>query len=293
MIKDILKRILKYRFHVRGLLNPFIYFQINNLENYPGINNNVHRETPIIVSLTSYEGRFGDLPKTLYSLLNQTTKPDKIILWLNKECNNLTSLPYEITKFIKNGLEIRFVEDLGPYTKWFYAFKEFSNAIIITADDDIYYDKNWLNKLYLSYIAHPEDIHVHRAHRADLNLPYEKWKKQINEENARYDNFITGVGGALYPPNCFGQEVFRKDIFIKEVPNADDIWLWIMALIHNKKIRIVKNHIKTLITTNIFHQMFCKTLYRKNCKGENDKQLNNLLKYYKNNVLKTLKSEKN
>lgn len=293
MIKDILKRILKYRFHVRGLLNPFIYFQINNLENYPGINNNVHRETPIIVSLTSYEGRFGDLPKTLYSLLNQTTKPDKIILWLNKECNNLTSLPYEITKFIKNGLEIRFVEDLGPYTKWFYAFKEFSNAIIITADDDIYYDKNWLNKLYLSYIAHPEDIHVHRAHRADLNLPYEKWKKQINEENARYDNFITGVGGALYPPNCFGQEIFRKDIFIKEAPNADDIWLWIMALIHNKKIRVVKNHIKTLITTNIFRQMFCKTLYRKNCKGENDKQLNNLLKYYKNNVLKTLKSEKN
>ena len=62
-----------------------------------------------------------------------------------------------------------------------------------------------------------------------------------------------------------------------------------MALVHNRRIRIVKDHIKNLTTTNIFRQLFSKTLYDKNKKGENDKQLNNLLKYYKQNVFNKIK----
>lgn len=292
MLKNTLKRILNYRFHLRSLLNPFINMQINLLGNYQGTNC-IKRETPLIVSLTSYRERFSDLPKTIYSLLNQTTKPDRIILWLDEECEDLAYLPYEITQFIKNGLEIRFVKDIGSYTKVIYAFKELSNSIIVTADDDIYYPKDWLNKLYLSYIAHSEDIQVHRAHRVKIEenqiIPYEQWEKHVNEETARFDNFLTGVGGVLYPPNCFGKEVLREDIFLKEAPFADDIWLWAMALIHNRKIRVVQDHIKTLVTTNVFRQLFSKTLYDKNKKGENDKQLNNLLKYYKQNIFSKIK----
>jgi hypothetical protein len=292
MLKDTLKRIFSYRFHLKWLLNPFIDFQINNLGDYPGTNN-VKRETQIIVSLTSYRERFSDLPKTIYSLLNQSTKPDRIILWLDEECEDLTYLPYEITQFIKNGLEIRFVKDIGSYTKVIYAFKEFGDSIIVTADDDIYYPKDWLNKLYLSYITHPEDIQVHRAHRVKIEenqiIPYEQWEKHVDEETARFDNFLTGVGGVLYPPNCFGKEVLREDIFLKNAPFADDIWFWVMALVYNRKIRVVQEHIKTLITTSVFRQLFSKTLYDKNKKGENDKQLNNLLKYYKQNIFSKIK----
>ena len=36
----------------------------------------------LIVSLTSYPKRFDILPITIQSLLNQTVKPDRIILWL-------------------------------------------------------------------------------------------------------------------------------------------------------------------------------------------------------------------
>ncbi len=284
MIKEFFKRVFSYKFHVRGLFNPFVGLQISSLNDYSGINKEVIREKPIIVSLTSYEERFNDLPITIYSLLNQSLKPDRIILWLDKEHENLTNLPYEITQFIKNGLEIRFVKDIGSYTKAIYAFKEFSDSIIVTADDDIYYPTDWLKKLYLSYIAHPEDIQVHRAHRANLSLPYEKWEKHVKEESARFDNFLTGVGGVLYPPKCFSNEVLREDIFLKNAPNADDIWFWIMALVHNRKIRVVQNHIKTLIVTNIFRQMFSKTLYQQNRNGANDDQLVNLMKYYGQNV---------
>lgn len=284
MLKDFFKRIFNYKFHLRGLFNPFIGLQISSLGDFPGTTGDIKREIPIVVSLTSYRERFEDLPITLYSLLNQNLKPDRIILWLDEDYEDLTNLPYEITQFIKNGLEIRFVKDIGSYTKVIYAFKELRNSIIVTADDDIYYPSTWLEKLYLSYIAHPEDIQVHRAHRAHLNLPYEKWTKHVNEESARFDNFLTGVGGVLYPPNCFTNEVLREDIFLKNAPKADDIWLWVMALVHNKKIRVVQNHIKTIIAVNLLRQLFGNTLYRENRTGKNNEQLANLLKYYGQNV---------
>lgn len=280
---EILKRIFTYKFHLRAFCNPFIGLQIRSFGNYSGVNN-CKREVPVIISLTSYEDRFNDLPVTLYSLLNQDLKPDRIILWLDENRNDLTTLPYDITQFIKNGLEIRFVKDIKSYTKAIYAFKEFPSSIIVTADDDIYYQSDWLKKLYLSYVSNPEDIHAHRVHRVNLEKPYEKWEQHVKEESARYDNFLTGAGGVLYPPNCFTKEVLREDIFLKNAPTADDIWFWVMALVHGRKIRVVKNHIKTLVSTNIFRQLFLRTLYSKNRNGGNDRQLDNLMKFYGQNI---------
>ena len=172
-----LKELLNCKFHLRFVITPYIRYMADNLGLYKGVNE-TKRDIPIIVSLTSYEERFDDLEVSIYSLLNQTVKPDKLILWLSdKLC--LNDLPYNITRFIKNGLEIRFVRDIGSYTKAMYAFKEYSNSIIVTADDDIYYTKDWLAKLYYSFIANPRDINVHRAHRIRICdkkiMPYETW----------------------------------------------------------------------------------------------------------------------
>ena len=93
----------------------------DNLASYSGVNE-LKRETPLVVSLTSYEERLEDLTISIYSLLNQSIKPDRIILWLSDKLS-LNDLPYDITRFIKNGLEIRFVKDIGSYTKAIYAFK--------------------------------------------------------------------------------------------------------------------------------------------------------------------------
>lgn len=250
------------------------------------------REIPVVVSLTSYRERFHMIPAALYSLMNQSLKPDRIILWLDGSTEDLPNLPYEITRFIKNGLEIRFVKDLKSYTKVIYAFKEFSDSIIVTADDDIYYRKDWLKRLYYSYITYPEDIHVHRAHRVIINngkiLPYEKWEKQINNETAGFDKFLTGVGGVLYPPNCFSSEVYREDIFLKYSPFNDDLWFWIMALVHNRKIRVVKNHYKTLLIIDILNHLSGENLYTSNKNGGNDLQLDNLMKLYGKNILRKL-----
>ena len=280
-----LEKILNFKFHLRPIFAPYYRYLSNHFHSELCINQ-TKREIPIILSLTSYEDRFNDLEITLYSIMNQTVKPDKIILWLSDKLN-LLELPYSITRYVKNGLEIRFVKDIKSYTKIIYALKEFNNSIIVTADDDIYYPKDWLEKLYESYIVNPEDIQVHRAHRADLNKPYEMWQKHVEEEKASFDNFLTGVGGVLYPPNCFTREVYREDLFLKYAPNADDIWLWIMALLSNRKIRVVKNHIHFLKVIDYLGQIglkFKQKLYLKNYRGENDKQLQALIKLYGNNI---------
>lgn len=289
MITTKLKNIFSYRINSRWIFNPFIKMQLCSLSDYPGVAESNTREVPIIVTLSSFRENYKNLPKTIYSLLNQSLKPDKIILWLDESSEDLVYLPYEITQFIKNGLEIRFIQDLGAYNKWYYTFKEYKNSIIVTADDGVFYQSSWLKKLYLSYIAHPNDIQVHKAHKVKLDLPYKKWEKNIDEEDADYGNFIESSGGVLYPPNCFSNEIFRKDIFLKNTPCNDSIWLWVMALVHNKKIRIVKNHIKTLIKTNYFSYLFNHILRNNSYASELDRELNNLLKYYKQNIYNKIK----
>ena len=290
-----LNKIFNTKFHLRFAFNPYIRYKSDMLGNYSGVMT-LKRDTPIIVSMTSYEERFDDLELSLYSIMNQTVKPDRIILYLSNKYKDLSYIPYCVTKYIKNGLEIKFVKDIGSYTKIIYALKDYPDSVIVTADDDIIYPKDWLEKLYHSYISHPEDIQVHRAHRVLIKdsdiLPYEKWEKHVDEETARYDNFLTGVGGVLYPPECFIKEVFRDDIYLKKVLFADDIWLWFMALVSGRKIRVVKNHIKTLTCTDFAGQIgikYKKKLYTINQKGQNDEQIKNLMRFYKRNIMDKLK----
>lgn len=287
MIKSFFERIFSFRIQEMWIATPFINLEISSLGEYQGINKETSRETPIVISLASNRENFKELPLTLYSLLNQNLKPDRIILWLDKDCEDITYLPYEITQFIKNGLEIKFVKNIGNYTKTIYALEEFPNAIIVTAEDYIYYSSNWLQKLYISYIANPCDIHVHKALAANLNNPFNKWEKS-SLKTARYENFMLGDNGILYPPNCFSKEALRKDIFLKHASNADSIWFWIMALVQNKKIRIVKNNLKTTLYTNFLKHIKFNLEQKKNMNKSHDEAMQALLKLYGRNIYNRL-----
>ena len=62
----------------------------------------------LILSLTSFPQRMHDIHFTLYSLLNQTLKPDEIILWLgyNEFSNKENDLPLSVLSLKHNGLTI-------------------------------------------------------------------------------------------------------------------------------------------------------------------------------------------
>ena len=277
----------EYKYNI--IFNPLVRYNISILGDISGINE-IRRENPIIVSLTSSEENFENLEYTIYSLMRQIIKPDRIILWVSDEYD-LSDLPYNITRFVKNGLEINRVKDLKSYTKTIYPLQQYKNAIVVTADETVYYPKDWLLKLYHSFIAAPQDIHTHIAHKVKSDsakkklLPFADWEKHINNETSEYSNFISEAGGVLYPPNCFSTEAFRDDIFLKNNISDPSIWFWFMSVLSGRKIRVVKNHIKTIKSTNIIALL---KLNQKKQNKKTDEQIKTLMDFYEQNILTRL-----
>lgn len=283
MFRAILNFICHYRMQT-PLMRVFMsFFNIKCI-------NQIQRGTKIVVSLSAEENSFEKLESTLYSLFNQKILPDKIVLWISNEYE-LSDLPYSVTKFVKNGLDIRFVKDKGSYTKIIYALQEFKNCIIVTADENICYPKKWLSKLYLSYISNPQDIHVHSAaHITSMKSVLSDYKLFAGIERADYNYFPISSGGVLYPPNCFVREIFREDIYNKKANVSWEVWSWVIALISDRKIRIVKNHIKIFSCSDII-LCFKKFIRLFNQKKHINEQINQLLEYYGNNIIRKLEKK--
>ena len=77
----------------------------------------ISEDGPVIVSLTTYPGRIDQVWKTISSLLNQTLKPKRVILWLAKEQFPAGKLPESVQRLTTRGLEICYCEDLKSHKK--------------------------------------------------------------------------------------------------------------------------------------------------------------------------------
>ncbi|EGO9780756.1 radical SAM protein, partial [Campylobacter lari] len=257
----------------------------------------------IIISLTSYPARIDKLHHTLHSLILQNLKADRILLWLseNEFINKEKDLPKKILFLRRYGVEIRWCKkNIKSYKKIIYTLKEFPQAIIVTADDDIIYSKQWLQKLYLSYKKKSHLVHCHRARRIKLynnNIaPYEQW--DIIKNNAylpSYLNFLTSGGGVLFPPNIFYKDVTDEKVFLEICPNGDDIWLWAMVVLQGNFINIVKDN-EYCIQEHFVDEDLSGSLWSKNIdQKQNDKQFKNILEKYpelNSRVLSSLYAEK-
>lgn len=291
-MKDLIERVYLFKIHLVNFLSNFLGFEGLSLGDYKGVNFGVKRETPIIVSIYASEAQSKMLPITLYSLLNQTIKPDRLILWLDDSQIDLNVLPYEITQFIKNGLEICLVNGLGSYTAIMSSLKRYDDSINVFAENGYYYDRDWLKKLYVSYISYSKDVQVHKAHLIKMKNRKENflevdWGNIVEKESAEFTNYIDKSGGILLPPKIFSSEVLREDVFFKYLPNNIELWIWVMSLVHNRRIRVVKNHMKFILPVN-----FKFNSVRKNeIKNKNDAfqyQMENMLKFYRQNLINKL-----
>lgn len=172
---------------------------------------------------------------------------------------------------------------MKSYTKLIPALKLFPNDILVTADDDVYYNPQWLEKLYDSYINNKRSIHCHRIHRIILDetqkpLSYLQWEFFSNQMNESFLNFLTGVGGVLYPPHSLHPNVLKHELFQRLAPHADDIWFWAMAVLNHTKIKVIENGYNNPITISETQNIgLWQTI---NIKGGNDYQLNNVLNYF-------------
>jgi hypothetical protein len=258
------------------------------------------RKKKIIVSLTTFPERGGDVHYCLYSLLKQSLKPDLVILWLGNERypNKEKSVPKSTLEMEKHGLTIDWHPDIKAYTKLIPALTRYPNDIIVTADDDVYYPENWLEILYNSYIEHPEHIHCHRAHRITFKgsgetEKYDKWEKRVSDNTPSVLNFATGVGGVLFPPNVFYNEITNRDLFVKLCENGDDIWYWAMAALKGTRTMVAPGNISNLTYINPERELGLNketTLMKVNVdKDMNDEQLHNVIGFFPD-IQKTLYS---
>src|SRR6478736_4153692 len=96
----------------------------------------------LVVTLASHRPRFPTLHRTLASLLRQTLRPDRVILWVPEE--QFRFLPSKVRSLAGPVLEIRDTKNIGSYAKLIPALRELPSAYLVTADDDVFYEPRWL-----------------------------------------------------------------------------------------------------------------------------------------------------
>lgn len=200
---------------------------------------------PLIVSLTSYPPRYPTLAPTLKCLLSQSVRPDVTVLWLAEA--DAASLPAEVRALTAHGLTIATTSDLRSYKKIIPTLARFPDAYIVTADDDVYYWRNWLEGLIEGADSAPNEVRCHRAHHIRLGearrpAPYIKWIFDVPSGPASTLNFATGVGGVLYPPRSLHPDVADTQTCMRLCPHNDDLWLYWMARRAGSRVRKVGPH---------------------------------------------------
>ncbi|WP_197284587.1 glycosyltransferase [Piscinibacter sakaiensis] len=203
-------------------------------------------KSPVVVSLTSYPRRIGTTAVTVRSILNQDVRPDELILWLSPDQfpGGIKSLPDDLQTLQKQGLDIRWCEDNRSYKKLIPALKEYPDAVLVTADDDVDYHSTWLLELLVGHLLRPKDVIAHRGHRvcrgADGGLlPYRQWLKEVPGSLPSFENFATGCGGILYPPGSLHPDVGDSTLFNEICPHGDDIWFWGMTLRNGTRVSLL------------------------------------------------------
>lgn len=189
----------------------------------------------LIVSLTTYGERIAKCHEAVQSILDQTYKADRVVVWIaqgEKASAELEAMP----------IEIRYCKDLKSYKKLTPALKAFPDAYIVTADDDLIYKDSWLATLMMCYFKarekypQQEFIAAHRCHEIAMSngntLPYQYWKFVQKADSYGHYYFQTGAG-VMFPPHSLSEEALNEDLQLSLSPHCDETF-YVACAIKNK-----------------------------------------------------------
>lgn len=239
----------------------------------------------VIISLTSFPARIDKVYLCINSLLRQSIRADKIILWLAEtQFPNGKGVPQNLLNLIGENFEIKYCDDIKSYKKIFFVAQEFRGDIIITVDDDTLYPEDWLSKLIYTYIEYPNCVCCYRAHKIVLQndkiAPYSKWIGLSPDEKGPDLRLVPiGVGGVLYPPTYFNNVEFNFEKIKELCPTTDDLWLKAIGIKNEfKAVKVDLNSKEWFTIISSQKQALMNTNVGKNI---NDISISNLQKYYK------------
>lgn len=259
-----------------------------------GVNKEYRRER-IIASLTSYPGRIDVVYYAIKSIMLQTCKPDRIILWLAESQFPEKMLPSKLLSLQKKGLEIKYCEDLRSHKKYFHALQEQKpDELIITFDDDIIYNTYTIERAIKKHQEFPKAIvanYVRKIFVEENGMlgSYSKWGKPDNKKPSMEVSPLTG-SGCLYPYGCMPQETFRWDIIQQDALNADDIWIGFMSKILDTP--IVETDMRATRFSGVGSSQDTSLYSENGANGGNDKVIDNLSRRYPEVVKKIINAKK-
>lgn len=191
----------------------------------------------VIVSLTSFGTRVEWCGPAIESIMEQTCKANRIILWLGHDFKAPHMIPQDLRMLEKRGLEIRFTDDIGPATKLIPALKEFPEDIIITIDDDSIYSYNLIDKLLRGHFRYPGAIVADWQDELFLDDESRIRYRYISIHDTPHISsapslqpLALGCAGILYPPHSMHPDVMDVSLYKRLAPKADDLWFKIMQL---------------------------------------------------------------
>lgn len=299
------KKFLCYKTHIDrleqrikyGIRHDFLIDKALN-DKESGISYDKYCNNDVIVSLTTYGRRLNEVASTIESIMQGSLKPNKILLWLEEGMKS-DILPITLQCQKKRGLDILYCKDLRSYKKLIPTLIKYPDAVIITIDDDVIYHYDLVERLVNQHIQHPHHIIANRVHRiklSDNNIPaqYMEWEFNNNPKDDSPLNFLTGVGGVLYPPHSLHPEVLNENTFMTICKYADDIWFYSMALLKGTRIMKGNTRDKTGCDYFVNEEVQDMGLFNINTGSgicENDVQLEAVFKQY--DLYKRLKDSLN
>ncbi len=216
----------------------------------------------LIVTLSSIPPRFAQIGPTLQSLLAQTQRAERVLLYIPERYQRFPDWDGTLPE-VPDGVEIRRVDaDLGPATKVLYAAREFrgQDVEILFCDDDRVYPPDWAAEFLAARRDHPgcciakrglmahliagtsarrdlqpraEERPIHRDWEFRLKFLWRRLRAGVNWRSVRpperrlfqtsgYIDMFEGCSGVLVRPEFFDDAAF-------DIPpvawSVDDVWL--------------------------------------------------------------------
>lgn len=192
----------------------------------------------LVVSMTTYGYRLNFVFLTIESILCQNYMPCRIVLYIcDNEIKN-KKIPWILRRQVSRGVEVVVLdEDYKSYKKLSYIYKELklnpcdNERFIVTADDDVFYPKCWLEGFSKHYKYEPNKVYCYRGRiisfRDNDNVEtYTNWLLADEHNTSNQNNFLmpTGVSGVCYPLSSLSSEVCDFQAISQICPSADDVW---------------------------------------------------------------------
>ena len=209
----------------------------------------------VVITLTTTSRRITLCRAVLFSLATQSIRPDKVVINISREPylrdegikkeNILFTLITGIPEKLQEIFEVNWVQNTGPYRKLIPTLQRAQiNDIIITADDDIFYEKDWLKSLLNNFDPESRTIHAGRVRYKRKNkfgwlTSYIYWPLIKDEVILDSDWIVTYGGGAVLCRHWFSDSIINDTSYLKIAPTSDDLWYSKICQVSGLKVKVI------------------------------------------------------